>query len=79
MPHHEAIFRFSTDHAQQIYRSLEPELNDEVNPRSKTSCRLEGTKTLVLTVEAQDLASLRAALNMFLRLVTIADEMQDLV
>jgi KEOPS complex subunit Pcc1 len=78
VPQHEALFRFTTDHADQIYRSLIPELQDEVNPRSTTSCWVEGTGTLVLRVEAQDLAALRAALNMFLRLVSIADEMQQI-
>ncbi|HVP95565.1 KEOPS complex subunit Pcc1 [Methanoregula sp.] len=79
MPTHEALFRFTTDHADRIYRSLLPELKDEVNPRSVTSCWVEGTDTLVLRVEAQDIAALRAALNMFLRLVSIADEMQEIV
>ena len=75
---HEAIFRFSTSHAQLIFQALAPELSDEVNPRSITRCRLEGDDTLVLNVEAQDIAALRAALNMVLRLVNVADEMQDL-
>ncbi len=77
MPH-EALFRFTTDHAEQIYRSLLPELKDEVNPRSATTCWVEGNATLVLRIEAQDIAALRAALNMFLRLVSIADEMQQI-
>jgi KEOPS complex subunit Pcc1 len=75
---HEVIFRFSTSHAQQIFRSLAPELSDEVNPRSTTQCWLEGENTLVLKVEAQDIAALRAALNMFLRLINVADEMQEI-
>jgi KEOPS complex subunit Pcc1 len=75
---HEAIFRFSTSHAQLIFQALVPELSDEVNPRSITRCWLEGEDTLVLNVEAQDIPALRAALNMVLRLVNVADEMQDL-
>ena len=75
---YEAIFRFSTSHSQQIYRALAPELSDEVNLRSTTQCWLEGGNTLVLNIEAQDIAALRAALNMFLRLVNVADEMQDI-
>jgi tRNA threonylcarbamoyladenosine modification (KEOPS) complex Pcc1 subunit len=35
------------------------------------------TSTLVLEVTAQDTAALRAALNMVLRLVNVADEMQE--
>ncbi len=59
-------------------RSLLPELQEDVNPRSATQCWVEGTDTLVLHVEAQDIAALRAALNMFLRLVSVADEMQQI-
>jgi len=76
---HEALFRFTTPHAERIYRAIKPELSDEVNPRSTTKCWLDGTDTLVLKVEAQDTAALRAALNMYLRLVNVADEMQEMV
>lgn len=79
MPEHEAIFRFSTPHASRIYQSIAPELADEVNPRSAVTCRLEGDDTLILTVKAHDTSSLRAALNMYLRLVNVADEVTDLV
>jgi KEOPS complex subunit Pcc1 len=79
MPLHEAIFRFSTSHAQLICQALAPELSDEVNSRSTTRCRLEGEDVLVLEVEAQDIAALRAALNMVLRLVNVAEEMQDVI
>jgi KEOPS complex subunit Pcc1 len=73
-----AIFRFSTPHAQLICQALAPEITDEVNSRSVTRVWLEKEDMLVLNVEAQDIASLRAALNMVLRLVNVADEMQDL-
>ena len=76
---HKAIFRFSTSHARLICQALAPELSDDVNPRSTTRCWLEEEDILVLDVEAQDIASLRAALNMVLRLVNVADEMQDLM
>jgi len=79
VPNHEAVFRFSTPNAPQIYKALAPELEDEINSRSTTCCRIEGDATLVLTVTTQDTAALRAALNMVLRLITIADEMCDLV
>ncbi len=77
MADHEAIFRFRTEHAERIFRSLGPELSDEVNPRSLVTCCLEGGDELVIRVEAQDIASLRAALNMYLRLVSVAGEMQE--
>ena len=79
LPQHEAFFRFTTSYAERIYQALAPELSDVVNPRSTTHCWLEGTDTLVLNVKAQDAAAMRAALNMYLRLVNVADEMQQLV
>jgi len=79
MAYAEAIFRFSTNNAEKIYRAIQPELADEVNGRSVTSCRVECESVLLLTVEAQDTAALRAALNMALRLVNVADEMQQLI
>jgi len=79
LPQHEALFRFLTDHAEQIYRALEPELPDEVNTRSATRCWLEGNTTLVLEVVAEDSAALRASLNMYLRLINVADEVQEIV
>lgn len=79
MPKHTAVFRFETPHAGRILAAVSPELADEINTRSSTTCRLEGPATLVVTVEAEDTVSLRAALNMILRLVNIADEVQGLV
>ncbi len=78
MPH-KAVFRFTTQHAREIYRVLLPELSDEVNPRSKVRCVLEGDDVLVLSVWAGDTSALRAALNMYLRLISVADEMQGLI
>jgi KEOPS complex subunit Pcc1 len=75
---HEAVFRFLTPHAWQIYQSLAPELTDDVNPRTTSRCWLEGENVLVLSVGAQDIAALRAALNMVLRLINVADEMQEI-
>jgi len=78
MPH-EAVFRFTTKNARRIYQALLPELSDAVNPRSSARCILEGDDVLVLSVAAEDASALRASLNMHLRLVGVADEMQDLV
>ena len=79
MVQHEALFRLSTDHAEQILRAVTPELADEVNLRSTTRCWLEEPSTLVIKIEAQDTAALRAALNMILRLANVADEVQGLI
>lgn len=79
MPHHEATFRFSTENARIIFRAIEPELSDEVNTRSVTRAWVEDETVLVIRIEADDTAALRAALNMVLRLVGVADEMQRIV
>jgi KEOPS complex subunit Pcc1 len=76
---HEAVFRFKSKNAGKIYQSLLPELSDEVNIRSSARCTLEGDDVLVLSVAAEDVSALRASLNMHLRLIGVADEMQDLV
>jgi len=74
---HSAVFRFTTPHAAAIYRAVILE-NEEINPRSRITVRREGDETVVLEVEADDIAALRAALNMWLRLISVAAEMQDL-
>lgn len=78
MPH-KAVFRFTTKNAKKIYQALFPELSDEVNPRSQVCCTLEGDDVIILSVAAEDTSALRAVLNMYLRLISVADEMQDLV
>lgn len=76
---HEAQFRFRSCRAQEIFLAVSPETAAEVNPRSWAECRFEEPNTLVLTVSAADVAALRASLNMWLRLVNVAQEMQDLI
>ena len=71
---HEAVFRFTSPSAPAIYQSLLPETESEVNPRSVASVQLEGD-TLILTILAEDIPAFRASLNMWLRLVNVADEM----
>lgn len=79
MPYAEAVFRFRSDNAERILTAVEPELSDEVNSRSTTTCHVECGNILILKVEAQDTAALRAALNMGLRLVNVADEMHQVI
>lgn len=75
---HEAVFRFHCTHAETLYQSLSPEMASELHPRSRAECFLEDRNVLVLKVQAMDISALRAALNMWLRLVNVADEMQAL-
>ncbi len=71
---HTAVFRFFTARAADHLAALEPELASEEGMRSSASLRLVGDDCLELAVTAPDLPSLRAALNMWLRLVRVADE-----
>ncbi len=72
-----AVFRFHGRHPDRLFESVAPEMASEVNPRSKAICTVE-EGTLVLRVDAADTAALRASLNMWLRLVNVSKEMQEL-
>ena len=76
---HEALFRFRSAHAGHLFHAVFPEMEGECNPRSKAECLLEPPDTLVLAVHAADIAALRASLNMWLRLILVAEEMQELL
>jgi len=71
---HQAEFRFSTPTATLLYQVLAPELIDQEGMRSTVELACTDQTTLVMTIHAEDLAALRAALNMWLRLVNVADE-----
>lgn len=71
---HEAVFRLFSHRAADLLAALAPELAGEGQMRSSASLRLDGDGCLELTVTAPDIPSLRAALNMWLRLVRVADE-----
>lgn len=58
---------------QVVYRSLKPEL-EATHQRSATELGIQGN-SLVLRICSEDLVSMRAALNGWLRLIRIADEM----
>lgn len=74
---HTATFRFTTPDARALYLSVCQEMGD-VGDRSSVRIRLESDDMLVLDVSATDIPALRAALNTWLRLVTIAVEMREL-
>ena len=75
---HRAVFRFKDRNAVNIYQAIAPEMAGEVNTRSEAGCWLEPGDVLVLSVVASDIGALRASLNMWLRLVNVAKEMQEL-
>ncbi|MCK9306010.1 MAG: hypothetical protein M0P17_00590 [Methanoculleus sp.] len=74
---HTAVFRFTADDARALYLSVCQEMGD-VGDRSSARVRLVGDDTLVLEVTATDIPALRAALNTWLRLITIAVEMREI-
>jgi KEOPS complex subunit Pcc1 len=59
-----------------IYESLLPELKEEYQ-RTRSDLRLE-QDILILNVEANDIVSMRAALNGWLRLIKISCEMSSM-
>jgi KEOPS complex subunit Pcc1 len=60
--------------ADKVFESLEPELQAVPSERSRIELSKEGG-LLKLFIEADDIISLRAALNTWLRLIKIAEEM----
>ena len=60
-----------------IYESLFPELMEDYQ-RTKTNLELKDN-ILLLNVEANDIVSMRAALNGWLRLIKISCEMNSII
>ena len=67
---------FQTPHSQEVYEALAPELEDEIH-RSNVELIL-GSGFVRLKISGDDVVSLRAALNTWIRLVKIAIEMVSL-
>jgi len=65
-----------TINAKTIYSALAPELDDELH-RSNVELIL-GEGSIILKIRGEDVVSLRAALNTWIRLVKIAFEMVSL-
>ncbi|MGB9928001.1 MAG: KEOPS complex subunit Pcc1 [Methanosarcina sp.] len=72
-----AEFIFETKNAEIMYRALLPELGDNFSERSVIALRLKDTDKLVLTVDAEDVVSLRSALNTWFRLIQITQEVLE--
>lgn len=68
-----AEFEFDTGKdSQMIYEALLPELDQDYQ-RTKTTLGLNGEK-MILKVQSNDMVSMRAALNGWLRLIRIASD-----
>jgi KEOPS complex subunit Pcc1 len=70
-------FIFETETAETIYRALLPELDDNFSQRSAIGLSLKDANKLVLNVKAEDVISLRSALNTWFRLIQIAQEILE--
>ncbi len=70
-----AEFVFETREPLMIYRALAPERDDEIYRSSADLSLCEDS--VVLKIREEDTATLRAALNTWIRLVKIAFEMVD--
>lgn len=73
---HEARLTFeydSPERARRVERAIAPEAADLANERGRTRVSCSG-RTLELTVEATDQSALRAGLNTWLALVTVAEQ-----
>lgn len=65
--------QFETEDPERIYRSLAPESDDQLQrSRVKLEVIPDG---IWLRIEGDDIASIRAALNTWIRLIKIAWEM----
>ncbi|MEF8785767.1 MAG: KEOPS complex subunit Pcc1 [Haloarculaceae archaeon] len=78
---HDAVLTFEYDDAERasrVERSIRPEIGDIDGDRSTVSLTRDGA-TLELTVHAADLVALRAGLNTWCTLVTVAEQTGDAV
>lgn len=71
-----ATLRMDSEDADAVLTSLSPEMGREV-PRSRVSGRAEDG-VLTLEFEAEDISSLRAALNSYLGWIRITEDINGL-
>jgi KEOPS complex subunit Pcc1 len=71
-----AHFIFKADRPEQIFQALAPELEDELS-RSKVRMTL-GQDSIRMIIEGDDIVSIRAALNTWIRLIKVAFEMASI-
>ncbi|MCQ1536400.1 hypothetical protein FTO70_12095 [Methanosarcina sp. KYL-1] len=72
-----AEFVFEAQNAGIIYQAVLPELDEAFSERSVIGLSLEDASSLVLTVKAEDVVSMRSALNTWFRLIQIAQEVSE--
>jgi len=70
-----AYIEIETDNAEDLYRALKVE---ERNAISHAKVYLSGKK-LIISIEAEDISDLRAAVNSWLRLVKMCEEISGVI
>ena len=78
---HDAALAFDYDdpqRASRIERAVRPEIGDIADDRSSASLA-RADATVELAIEATDLVALRAGLNTWCTLVTVAEQAEDAV
>lgn len=72
-----ATFRFRCSNPSILMQALLPDIYQENYSRSFAECSVSDENTLILTISADDIHALRASLNMWLRLIGLADEIVE--
>ena len=78
---HNTLLAFEYDSAQQarcVARAVDPEVGDIDDDRSEATLARDGD-TLEITITASDVVALRASLNTWLSLVSVAEQAGDAV
>ena len=71
------MFRIRTNRPDVVYVAALPEMGDM--GRSCATLSQEADGSLLLSVEGEDVSALRAAVNSYLRIIMIAEEMQEVL
>lgn len=76
---HRAAFHIRTSNPDVVYAAALPEMGGDMGGRSSASLSHETDGRLLLSVEGEDISALRAAVNSYLRIIMIAEEMQEVL
>ena len=76
-PNHSAWFVFETPFAEKLYAALSPEEGSDPGEKSLVQLSYDDS-SLTLSVETEDVSSMRASLNMWLRLINVSLEVLEL-
>lgn len=72
MPHATLLFRYPLPTARALHGALSPETGVDV-PKTRSACALDAEGALRIDIDADDLSSLRAAVNSYLRWADAAE------